>query len=211
MTGVQTCALPICYRVYGVVNRGGFLDHKRIDRFLSSVPVVYSYLGFTPIKSGANLTVTLSDPFFEGNPFLEGDVILGIDGIRVHSVDEFYEATIYRPIGSTVNVKILRDGIESQKSVKSGPLTSGGLVGGSFLDRFGIVLSSDMRLLSITNPAFGFEQLRKGDKIITINRMDVHSISDIKRVLSKITTNDIKMLIERDNFMFFISLEGRRS
>lgn len=201
----------ICYRVYGVINKGGFLDHIKIGRFLSNTPIAYSYLGFIPTRSGSNLIVTLSDPFFENNPFLEGDVILSIDNIDVKSVDEFYEVSAYKPVDSNISVKILRDGVVSEKIVKSALLSSRGLLDGNFLDRFGIVLDGDMRVESVANPAFGFEQLKRGDRIVAINRVEVNSMDDIKRVLSKITTNDIKMLTERDNFMFFISLKGRRS
>lgn len=201
----------ICYRVYALAAEGGFLDAKRVNAFLLKSRVSYSGLGIDVMNTARGVAVKFSDPFFKGNPFLEGDIIKKINGVSISSKDDFFEQTMYIPVGSSANVEIERNGKTMDKTVVTGRMRGGGLVPWSFMGELGIQIDNRAVVKSLEAPKYGFAQLKPGDKIISINQIPVHGIADIKDALSKIRTNEMKFLIERDNFMFFLTIDGQRS
>jgi len=202
----------ICYRSYAIANKGGFLDAEHIKRFLNSKQIVYASIGGVELLEGqGGVRVGFSNPFYPHNQLLDGDLIVSIDGVAIRNLDDYYASIMYKQVGVDVRVEIVRGGERVVKNIKTIKLVNGGLVHDLSVLDIGIEIDKNMRVVSVKNQNYGFAQLKKGDEIISINRQNIDSIPSLKGVLSKITTNDIKMLIERDNFMFFISLEGQRS
>lgn len=200
----------ICYRVYALTTKDGFLDADRVNAFLSKNRIVYSGLGIDVVNASQGVSVKFSDPFFKGNPFLDGDVITKINGVPIRDKDDYFEQTMNLPVGSNVNVEIVRGSKVMHKTVTTRTMRGGGLVPWSFMGELGIQIDNKAIVKSLRHPKYGFEQLKLGDKIISINQIPVRGIADIKDALSKIRTNEMKFLIERDNFMFFITIDGQR-
>ncbi|MFW5990242.1 MAG: hypothetical protein ACOCP1_02445, partial [Campylobacterales bacterium] len=57
----------------------------------------------------------------------------------------------------------------------------------------------------------GFENLKVGDKLISIDGQKTASKSSLKSLLSKITKKEVKFLVERNGFMFFVTIKTKRS
>ncbi len=154
-----------------------------------------------------------------------GDIIVGFNGKEVsdsHALSRIVAAT--RP-GTTVKIKILRDGKERTVKVKIGKMPEEGVATGEVTEKakkWGMSVqnltpeiakefgwSEDEKGVLITNVEPGTPaweaKLRKGDLIKEVNRHKVQNVRDFKRVLRKAKeTESLLLLVKRGKHTFYV-------
>ncbi len=202
----------ICYQIYGIgVGGNGFLEKKYIDRFLQCEAGVYGDIG---VRLDSKRRVSLSDPFFANNPFLSGDELVSINGTKLTSLSQAHWIISNLKIGSNVKVSFKRDGVLKNAEVVVDRLRGGMLLRDTFLERFGIELSENLQILSMTNAKKSrLKELKVGDKIVWINKTPA-TLDNLKTLLSeslqpqalKTYEGKIQLLVRRGEFEFFIKI-----
>lgn len=202
----------ICYQIYGIgVGGNGFIEKKYIDRFLQAEAGVYGDIG---VRLDSKLRVSLSDPFFANNPFLGGDELISVNGTKLTSLSQAHWIISNLKIGSRTKVSFKRNGALQNAEVVVDKLYGGMLLRDTFLERFGIELSQNLQILSMTNAQNSrFKELKVGDKIVWINKTPA-TLSNLKTLLSeslqpqalKTYEGKIQLLVRRGEFEFFIKI-----
>ncbi|RDU56147.1 PDZ domain-containing protein [Helicobacter sp. MIT 00-7814] len=202
----------ICYQIYGIgVGDNGFLEKKYIDRFLQSEAGVYGDIG---VRLDHKLRVSLSDPFFANNPFLGGDELVSVNGTKLTSLSQAHWIISNLKIGSSAKVSFKRNGALQNAEVVVGRLYGGMLLRDTFLERFGIELSENLQILSMTNAQNSrFKELKVGDRIVWINKTPA-TLANLTTLLSeslqpqalKTYEGKIQLLVRRGEFEFFIKI-----
>lgn len=157
-----------------------------------------------------------------------GDVILGLNGKPVESVGKF-QSTIYSiPPGSRIRLRINRDGKESNVTAILGEFDENPEIltedRSSLQQQLGFVADNlspeDRNELGLGNTASGIivrevdrsrmafsEGLRAGDRIVSINRTPVESLSDLEKRISDIDKGEYVLLrVLRGRNAFYIPL-----
>ncbi|RDU73844.1 hypothetical protein CQA66_00980 [Helicobacter aurati] len=168
----------ICYKIYGLsVGGNGFIEKRYIERFLSQQTPYYGDLGvrFEVLDSeSATFGVKFADPFFPNNPFKRGDILVSINDVAPKNWGDLELMVADLPFGEEAIVKIRRNEEEGIRTfrVKVGKRFGGMLLPDSFLERFNLIISNDFIVQKA--PSSGpFSKLRKGDKILFINNIDM--------------------------------------
>ncbi|PAF45404.1 PDZ domain-containing protein [Helicobacter sp. 11S02629-2] len=195
----------ICYQIYGIgVGGNSFIEKSYIMRFLDSKGVHYGDIGVrfkeTDPKS-ATFEVLYVDPFFKSNPFMQGDVLISVNNIAPKSFKDLSEMLLNLKEGSLAKVDIRRDGKVLSFEVKAGKRYGGLLLPDSFLERFHLRLSDSFTVLDA--PSSGrFSELKKGDKILKIDGLD------LKDYLASMYTNRDKTLRELFTKLYMMKIKA---
>ncbi len=150
-----------------------------------------------------------------------GDIVLSVDGTPVKRVTELQQAIMYRPVGSKVQLEILRNGIRQTVEITLGERPSEqALLGtmppqpmpqGQGLEKFGLkvqALTPELkRQLNFPSAAEGvviaevqpgsrafWAGLQSGDLIIEINRQPIKSLDDWNKLVSELA-DDARVLL----------------
>ncbi len=145
-----------------------------------------------------------------------GDVIVAFNGKRVERTLDLPRWIAETPPGSTVELTIIRDGKVLKKRVRLGVLKELNLSDRTLkiLRRLGINIGSDQKGFFIKSlipktPA-SESPLRKGDRILEINRIPVKSAEDIDRALKNTRPGDFVILrVERKGKKLYIAVQLR--
>lgn len=131
----------------------------------------------------------------------EGDIIVGVEDIRVSNVTQLQEQVgKYRP-GDRVEVSVLRDGDEQTfqlilrdrmggtKPMTSKPVEAHFIYGAKFeplndREKMNLNIANGVKITDITNGKFKSAGLTKGFVITQIDKEPVSSPEDVKRILS---------------------------
>lgn len=204
----------ICEHIYGIgIGNNQFIDKKYLDRFINN-PIYYGDIGIRVIQNQEDrVEVSLIDPFFENNPFKYGDIIMMVNGEAIPNVSQFNRVVFDLKEGSTIPVRIQRDGTIHNISVKVDKRHGGMLLKEDFLWRIGIEISDDFTITSVSpNAKNGFELLQVGDKVLKINQNNVpYGYNAIIRFLGDYTNMRQKWLISRKDFQFFIEVNRQKA
>jgi hypothetical protein len=199
----------VCYRVYAFTTPRGYISPYYIYRFLDR-PIAYSDIYIDLVQSKRGVEVASSNPFTKNNPFLEGDLLLSIDGKKIHSMLDYEDAVYMLSVGSMIDIEIERDGENIIIPYTTKMMKYGGLIKGSYFGSLGFSVDNTLVFTSIQRRGGGFENLKIGDKLISIDGQQIASKSSLKPLLSKITKEEVKFLVERDGFMFFVTIKTER-
>ncbi|PAF50954.1 hypothetical protein BKH43_03615 [Helicobacter sp. 13S00401-1] len=198
----------ICYQIYGIgVGGDSFIEKPYIMRFLDSKSVHYGDIGVRFKLSdaeNANFEVLYVDPFFKDNPFRKGDVLISINNVAPRSFKDLSERILNLKQGSLVKVDVRRDGKVLSFEVRAGKRYGGLLLPDSFLERFNLKLSDDFVVLSA--PSSGkFSELKKGDKILKINNLD------LKEYIKPMHINRDKTLRELFTKLYMMKVKSNKA
>ncbi|STQ84134.1 PDZ domain-containing protein [Helicobacter fennelliae] len=166
----------ICYQIYGIaIDSHTFIPKNLIDRFLSQKGGKYGDIGIRTTEDKKGFVIVKQvDLFFDKNPFLPEDRILEINQKPIKSLVDFEWSVANLEIGSTSHITISRGGKKQTFHIKVDRRYGGGLITDSFLERFGVVIDSDMVIKKIPKPLpFALSQLSVGDKLIWINKTPI--------------------------------------
>ncbi|MFP4485552.1 MAG: PDZ domain-containing protein [Campylobacterales bacterium] len=201
----------VCYRVYAFTTPRGYISPFYIYRFLDATRVTYSdiYIDFKQTSRGVE--VASSNPFAKNNPFLEGDLVRFIDGKKISTIKDYEDSIYLLPVGTKVDIEIKRDGKTIKIPYTTKMMKYGGLIKGSYFGSLGFSVDKNLVFTDINLKSGGFENLKVGDKLISIDGQKTASKSSLKSLLSKITKKEVKFLVERNGFMFFVTIKTKRS
>lgn len=204
----------ICEQSYGIgIGKNQFLEKKYLDRFINN-PIYYGDIGIRVFQNPQDrVEVNLIDPFFNNNPFEYGDIIMMINGEAIPNVSQFNRVVLDLKEGSTIPVRIERNGVVQNLSVKVDKRRGGMLLKEDFFGRVGIEISNDFTITQVLPSAKnGFEKLEVGDKVLRINQKDVpQNYDSIIRFLGDYVNDRQKWLISRDDFQFFIEVNTQKA
>lgn len=211
----------ICYQIYGITTENGLLTKRYIDRFLSQDKPYYADIGVRLREDTA--IIDIIDPFFEENPFLPGDEIVSINNVPITSENIEWEIANL-PEKSLARIEVLRSFKNLEKDPKKLEFTimvrrayGGLLLQDSFFESQGIKIDNKLNIKKVHHPQVdGLDQLRRGDQILQINKIDVLKMKgdvfeNLKHVLSDalLQKGYIEMLISRDGFQFNIKIQPK--
>lgn len=205
----------ICYQIYGIGTKEGFIDKKYLERFLSQDEVYYGDIGVR-LKENSNQILQV-DPFFANNPFRPGDIIIQINDKKV--IAENLQWVIANlNYQSRVKVTILRyeDSKEVQKTfeVEVNKLFGGLLLQDTFFESQGIKIDRNLVVRRISkNLHNGLENLQRGDQILWVNRQNLKKMQgdiffNLRKTLSEAYSKEgfIELLISRNGLQFTIKI-----
>ncbi len=208
----------ICYQIYGITTENGLLTKRYIDRFLSQDKPYYADIGIR-LKEETTI-VDIIDPFFEDNPFLPGDEIISINDVPINSKNIEWEMSNL-PEKSLARIKIIRNlekKPEQLEFVIPVRRAHGGLLlQDSFFESQGIKIDSNLNIRRVHYPQVdGLDELKRGDRILQVNKLDILKMKgDVFKNL-KHTLNDaflqkgyIDILVSRDGFQFNLKIQPK--
>ncbi|MDR1911572.1 MAG: PDZ domain-containing protein [Helicobacteraceae bacterium] len=189
-----------CYAVVGISMFGAIVESDFLERFIEGDDSFsWGDLGF---RLEGNI-VRYINPFTPNNPFLEGDRIAKINGVVYETPREIERAILFLKPGDEANVTIERGGASAELKAKVVRRLGGFLKADTFLEHIGWNLSSDLVARSIDNHKL---PIRAGDRIVTINGSAVKTPKEARAVLSGYR-GSVRLLMQRDEFQFFIAIE----
>jgi serine protease Do len=214
-----------------------------MDQILKRGKVVRGYLGVviqpvTPkIAKSFNLAkpegVLLSDVSPNGPAakagLVKGDIVLQVNGQPVNDPSELQLKIAMTPPGSSVKLKILRNGKENMINVTLGELPAKGEQAqeqeggenssssqGLSIDNLTPDMARQLRLPRNTRgvvvtdvepgSAAASADIRRGDVILEVNRSPVSNVNEFNRIISRLGNQDILLLINRRGSTLYVVL-----
>lgn len=162
---------------------------------------------------GINTGVFVSEPVDGGAAkkagIKENDVIIGINDKDINSMGELQETIARTKPGTTVKVKVYRDGKEKVLNVVLGineevsgiasDSKSEVVLGAEFESvdkstqkRLGI--SGGLEVKKISNGKFRFSGIQEGYVILKVNNKSINSVGDLEKVIKEASSSDEKVL-----------------
>lgn len=213
-----------------------------MDQIIKSGKVVRGYLGVSIQPVSPRIAKSFRLPKAEGVLVSEvvpngpaaraglgqGDVIMELNGQAVNDPSDLQLRIAMMPPGSTVRLKVLRNGSENTISVKLGELPSGnqqaqnqeGSSNPSFqglsVDNITPDIARQLRLprnargVVVTDVDSGSAAaeagIRPGDVIVEVNRRPVNNVNDFNRTISGLSDQEALLLVNRGGNMFYVVL-----
>ncbi len=198
--------LSNCCDLAGIATKDGVIDRYYLENFLNykAKDVVYGDVG---IRLDKNLHVISINPFFKIQNFLKNDKILAFDSIKTDSICKLRRLILFAKIGSFHTFKILRNNKIKYIKAKVEKRLGGGLLNDTFLEYLGFSLDKNLCIENINSKEIQ-TQLNIGDCLIEVNFHKVNLVSDIQNALKRDKLENT-LLFERNNFQFFIHINGK--
>lgn len=198
-----------CCDMQGVSVGDGIIDRYYLKHFLNfrGRDVLYADAGIRIDKRGLLLHVKSVNPFFSEQKFHTNDIILAFDSKRVNSLCKLKRQILFSKIGSTHRFKILRNTKTVYIDVKFQKRLGGGLLSDTFLEHLGLYFDENL-CINRRTPQSVKAGLNIADCLIQINFKDVNSDKQIRQSI-KSADIDNALLFERNNFQFFIHINGK--
>ncbi|WP_104721557.1 DUF7488 domain-containing protein [Helicobacter mesocricetorum] len=203
----------ICDHIYGIgIGENKFIEKKYLERFLKNDSIYYGDIGIRVFQNNNDrVEVDVIDPFFKDNPFKYGDIIMMINGQAIPNVSDFHRVVFDLEQDSIIPVRIERNQAVINVEAKVDKRRGGLLLPEDFLGRIGIEISDNFTITSIAPTASnGFEQLKVGDKILTVNKKNVpQGYNAIIKLLGEFPDQQQKWLVVRNDFYFFVEVNKK--
>ncbi|MFT7003070.1 MAG: hypothetical protein ACJAWW_000404 [Sulfurimonas sp.] len=196
--------LNSCCALEGIVTPDGIIEKKYVERFLNTKTVSYGDIGIRVEDKKNQIIVNRVNPFIKENPFLKGDCIVALDGIKILQSATLMKKILFSKVGTIHTVKVKRDSRYLTFKVKTTKRYGGGYVSDTFLEQKGIYFSDNLRILEMSNQLEGYG-IDIGDRLIQINTTRVNTIADIEELIT-IFEEPATLLFERNGFQFFVHI-----
>ncbi|WP_331774628.1 DUF7488 domain-containing protein [Sulfurospirillum sp. 1612] len=198
----------LCYKVYGLgVGDGRFIPSELITRFIKAKKIHYGSIGARFEQIGEEVVVTFVNPFYPGNKLQVGDIIKSVDGKAIKTLEQLEHYILFSPTDKTVTLKFMREGIFKNEKFKIHERQGGGVLSDTFLEYKGMYFDSQLRIISIKAKSFAAQYgLKVGDRLLEIDRHPMKNQNDVKAYLSHIHKKELHLLMDRDNFQFFVKV-----
>jgi len=198
-----------CCSLAGISTAHGIIDSHYLKHFLEydSTELQYGDAGIRLESRKNGLHVSQIDPFFLNQQFQLDDQIIAFDGKKVKSLCRLRRSILFAKIASLHSFTIKRNNKVLHVKVKIQRRLGGGLLSDTFLERFGILLNNKLCISALSSKTAEME-LDLGDCLIQVNFHNVKSAKDIQKRVQK-SDIDNALLFERQNFQFFIHINGK--
>jgi hypothetical protein len=195
-----------CCDVDGFVTPDGVIEREYLEHFLKSKSKSNSYsdVGIRVKQDEQYVIVTAVDPYVKSNPFLEDDCILKHNGKKVKNAAALMQKILFSQEGVRQIFQVKRGDKIVNLAQKTKIRFGGGYVSDTFLERFGIYVDEELKIVRLSENYKG-NSLKVCDKLIQIDDKRVHNQHEVMQTISaqgKVTS----LLIQRDNFQFFVKL-----
>lgn len=184
----------------------------------SITPDIAQMLG-VPAGRGTVITHVQADSVAENAGLHTGDVIVSLNGKPVNSEQELHNAEGLLPIGSEVELKLLRDGREITTRAQLTVRESATAVGQNLDPRLGGAQFAELGerqrqrglrgvLISQVGEGSRAESngLRNGDVVVAVNQVDIRNVEDLKAV-AKRQSRQLLLTVVRGQSAFFVLCE----
>jgi len=168
---------------------------------------------------GAVVTRVQADSAAESAGLRPGDVVVGVNGKPVNNEQDLHNAEGLLPIGSDIELKVLRDGREITATTKltgrdaasaEGQILDPRLGGAQFVELGERQRQQGLRGVAIARVAGGSRaesnNLRSGDVVVAVNQVDIRNVEDLK-ALSKRQPRQLLLTVVRGQNAFFVMCE----
>lgn len=189
-----------CCALEGIVTSRGIIQKEYLQHFIDTPSSDYADFGFRVAKESKKVVISKINYFFKHNPFKEGDIVLEMDGKKVLSPSAFMKKVLFSKIDSKHSFKVQRGKRVIEFTQNAKRRLSGGFVKETFLEYIGFYFDDEYRL---TEDNLRY-QLKKGDKLLSINAKKITCDDDIYETFDPY--NDNKFLILRNGFSFIIKI-----
>ncbi len=193
-----------CCALEAVVTKRGAIEKEYLERFLSNKAVEYGDIGLRLEMNSERSIVFAVDPFFDNNPFREGDQLLAFDGKRVTPAG-FMREILFSKIASKHSILLKRDGAALHVDVVVRKRHGGGELSDTFLESKGIFFDKNLQIISLKEQGEDLG-LRKGDRLLQVNTKHVQTQEQVRHYLGDFKEH-ASLLFERENFEFFINIK----
>jgi len=202
---MMTC---LCYKVYGLgVGDGQFIPSKLITHFIKAKRIHYGSIGARFKQIGEKVVVLFVNPFYLDNKLQVGDIIKTVDGKKINTVAQLEHYILFSPEAKRVTVKLMREGIKKNEKLKISERQGGGLLSDTFLECKGIYFDPRLRIINLRSKSFAAKYgLKAGDRLLEIDGHPVKNQNDVKAYLSHVHKKEIHLLIDRNDFQFFVKV-----
>ena len=181
-------------------------------------PQIAQMLGTTATQGAVVTEVRAGSPA-EAAGIKAGDIITAASGRPVHGESELYNAEGILPIGSSIELKLLREGQPLTLNVKLAAenlsSTDGGkldprLVGAALSDASERVRRDGVNGVSITRVTGGSRAgengLKQGDLIVAINQVQIANLADLKKLLAR-QPRQLVLAVVRERALQFLAMQ----
>jgi serine protease DegQ len=168
---------------------------------------------------GAVVTRVQADSAAEAAGLRPGDVVVGVNGKPVNNEQDLHNAEGLLPIGSDIELKVLRDGREIVATTKltgrdaasaEGQILDPRLGGAQFVELGERQRQQGLRGVAIARVVGGSRaesnSLRSGDVVVAVNQVDIRNVEDLK-ALSKRQPRQLLLTVVRGQNAFFVMCE----
>ena len=196
----------VCCRAFGLSNGGyNFIDSDFIIRFLAKKRVSYAESGLKFEQKGSHIYVKEKNPFLKHLYIPVGSMIIKIDGKKFDRVSTLSKYILFSKIGKVIDISYKYGKKIYHQKIKLKRKITGGLIPQTYLESIGLWINYKLRISYIVKNSLAQKLgLKKGDKLLKINKNFIKSYSQIKKVLSKIRDKQIYLLLSRNDFQFFV-------
>lgn len=141
-----------------------------------------------------------------------GDVIASINGKSVKSASEMRNMVGLMRVGESLNITVIRDGrkkklVATLKNIEQDQVLGEKLdarLAGAIIELKGEGKNQHLVVVDVENGSRAWNaHLRKGDIILSVNRVAVKSLEDFKKMISK-SNKQILLNIQRGNTALFV-------
>ncbi len=170
-------------------------------------------------ERGAVVTRVQADSAAEAAGLRPGDVVVGVNGKPINNEQDLHNAEGLLPIGSDIELKLLRDGREITATTKltgrdaasaEGQILDPRLGGAQFVELGERQRQQGLRGVAIARVAGGSRaesnNLRSGDIVVALNQVDIRNVEDLK-ALSKRQPRQLLLTVVRGQNAFFVMCE----
>jgi len=193
-----------CCDIDGFVTPDGVIQRAYLEHFLKSKSNSYSDVGIRVKQDKHRIIVTAVDPYVKNNPFLEDDCILKHNGKKVKNAATLMQKILFSKEGMIHKFQVKRGKKVLNLVQKTEMRFGGGYISDTFLERFGIYVDEELKIVRLSENYKG-NALKMCDTLIQIDKKRVHNQQEVMQTIStqgKVTS----LLIQRDNFQFFVKI-----
>jgi len=199
----------LCCQVYGIgVDNGSFIGSEYIKRFIKQKKVYYGDIGVRFAKKGQYFVVKSRDPFYQNQLLNVGDKIKRINGKKITTLKQLNQMVLFSKPKSILNIEFKRSKYTLKRSMMVKSRNGGGHLSDSFLEKKGIFLDKKMKVVRLIKNSYGEHiGLKAGDKVMQIETRKITSQNDLREFFSQTKKKDVQILMDRNDFQFFIKLK----
>ena len=197
----------------GAVKRGSLgIETQNLTQEIADM------LGAQPGK-GAVVTRVLADSAAESAGLRPGDVIVSVNGKTVGNEQDLHNTEGLLPIGSDVQLGLLRDGKQTTATAKLTAQTGASvdgqkldprLVGAEFVEIGDRQRQRGLRGATITRVVEGSRAesngLKAGDVVVAVNQVDIRNLEDLK-ALTRRQSRQLLLTVVRGQNAYFVMCE----